>query len=393
MFNIQELIQPFVNAVPGLLKLLALVVVAFVVAKVLRKATIFSLRKLGFASKLVKWNVVKDEVKARSLANTIGQLVYFLVILFFLPLIFSGLNVDSAFSPISTMFSSIFAYLPKVISAGLILYVGGFFCKFIKNIVAGLLGSERIGKLLEKGLGKEATSKQAQIADALSTVVYVLVFLPILTLALETLSIKSISEPVVSLLNQIVAIIPNILVAVLVLVIGGFIVKLVSDLVENLLKSSGLDNYSKYLGGEYTLSKLSAQLLSGVLTVFFVVQAISILGLGVLNNIGVAVIKYLPNAISAILLLVVAIIGGNILSSFIAKVGNQLLGNVVKYGVLVLAVFMALNQLNIATTIVNSAFTIILSAAAVAFALAFGLGGKDFAAKQLEKLNNFISKK
>ncbi|MBF0846387.1 mechanosensitive ion channel, partial [Streptococcus danieliae] len=197
----------------------------------------------GFASKLVKWNVVTDETKASTMTNTIGQLVYFLVILFFLPLIFSGLNVGSAFAPISTMFSNVFGFVPNLLIAGIILYVGGFFCKFVKNIVASLLNSQRVGKLLEKGLGKDNVSKQAQVAEALSTVVYALIFLPVLALALETLNIKTISEPVVALLNQITAVIPNILVAVLVLVIGGFIVKLVGDLVENLLKSSGLDNY------------------------------------------------------------------------------------------------------------------------------------------------------
>lgn len=88
-----------------------------------------------------------------------------------------------------------------------------------------------------------------------------------------------------------------------------------------------------------------------------------------------------------------AVIGGNILASFLTKVtDNKVLSSTIRYSILVLAIFMALDQLKFAQNIVTTSFTIILGAFAVAFALAFGLGGRDFAAKQLDKLDKKIDK-
>ena len=72
------------------------------------------------------------------------------------------------------------------------------------------------------------------------------------------------------------------------------------------------------------------------------------------------------------------------------NLGSQILGNLVQGILGVFAVFMALNQLGIATDIVNQAFVLIVGAVAVAFAIAFGLGGRDFASKQLDKLDKTV---
>jgi hypothetical protein len=68
--------------------------------------------------------------------------------------------------------------------------------------------------------------------------------------------------------------------------------------------------------------------------------------------------------------------------------GSKLLAWAAKAAIIVLAAFMTLNQLGIATSIVNSAFIIVLGAIAVAFAIAFGIGGREFAGNVLQNLEN-----
>lgn len=250
-----------------------------------------------------------------------------------------------------------------------------------------------MSKLFDQDID-QAKVNEVKIADVLASIVYVLLFIPILTLALETLGIKSLSEPIVGLLNQVISFIPNILVAVVLLAIGGFIAKLLSNLLEKVLKASGIDKYSQYLSvkgqAEYQISTVLANIVSAIILVFFFVQALATLNLSVLNTIGLAVIAYLPAVISSLAILGLAIV----LAGFIAKsTSSKALGEVVRYGLIALAIFMALDQLNIAQAIVQTTFTIILDAVAVAFTLAFGLGGKAFAAHQLEKLENFLNKK
>lgn len=387
--------------IPDAIRIVILILIALVFASLVKKLVVKGLSKIAPVATLAKWGLVKPTQDEKALVKNAGQLAYFLVILFFLPAILSGLGVSSAVDPISNMFAKFFGFLPNAIAAGLILFVGVFLGKFVKNLVSGLLVKlpfeKWITKLFDQDV-EQAKVNEGKIADVLSSMVYVLLFIPFLTLALETLGIKSLSEPIVGLLDQVVSFIPNILVAIVLLAIGGFIAKLLSNLLEKLLKASGIDHYSQYLSvkgkAEYQLSTVLANIASAMILIFFFVEALATLNLSVLNTIGLAIIAYLPAVISSLAILGLAIVFGNILAGFIAKSTNsKALAEVVRYGLIALAIFMVLDQLNIAQTIVHTTFTIILGAAAVAFALAFGLGGKAFAARQLEKLEDFLNKK
>lgn len=397
----ENLLSQIVSYLPSALRVIVLFLLAIILANVVRKLVVAGLNKLRPVNYFTKWGLVKEGVDESNLHKTIGQVFYFLTIVFFLPAILSGLGVSSVVDPISSMFAKFFSFIPNLIAAGLILFLGLYFCKFIKGLVKNLIINLPIDKWMTKALGqdsKTALTNEAQLADVLSTVIYVLIFVPILATALDTLGVAALSKPIVALLDQVVGFIPNLIVAVLLLVIGGFLAKLIGNLVEKLLETSGINQYSKYLSfdqkaGNYSISNILANLVRCILGIFFLVQAIAVLNLEVLNTIGFSVIAFLPAVISALLILVLAVVGGNILADFFTKVtNNKFLGEVVRYGLLILAVFMTLDQLNIAPAIVQSTFTILLAAFAVAFALAFGIGGRDFAAKQLEKLDKTINK-
>ncbi|HFI2446931.1 TPA: mechanosensitive ion channel [Streptococcus suis] len=395
---IDSLFYPLLSALPGVIRMLVLVIIAFALAGLLRKLTLSGLNKIQFSQKLQEWGVIKPEDNGQSLIKTLGQLVYFLVILFFLPSILSGLNISSTVDPISSMFEKFFAFIPNMIAAGLILFVGTFFCKFIKGLLTGVLERLDIDAWYTKVTGQEKLPFDSkQIISVLSTVVYVLIFIPILTLALETLGITSISQPIVTILNQVIGILPNVLVALVLIAVGSFVAKLIGNLLENLLETAGINNYSKYLFAKeeanFELSAIITQVVRAIIIVFFFIQAIQVLNLQVFNAVGSALLAYLPSLISAIAIVILAIIASNLVANFLQKVTDSpLIITIVRYLMIVFAVFMALDQLKFAQHIVQSTFTIVLGALAVAFALAFGLGGRDFAARQLEKLEKKIDK-
>lgn len=395
---IDSLFYPLLSALPGVIRMLVLVIIAFALAGLLRKLTLSGLNKIQFSQKLQEWGVIKPEDNGQSLIKTLGQLVYFLVILFFLPSILSGLNISSTVDPISSMFEKFFAFIPNMIAAGLIIFVGTFFCKFIKGLLTGVLERLDIDAWYTKVTGQEKLPFDSkQIISVLSTVVYVLIFIPILTLALETLGITSISQPIVTILNQVIGILPNVLVALILIAVGSFVAKLIGNLLENLLETAGINNYSKYLFAKeeanFELSAIITQVVRAIIIVFFFIQAIQVLNLQVFNAVGSALLAYLPSLISAIAIVILAIIASNLVANFLQKVTDSpLVITIVRYLMIVFAVFMALDQLKFAQHIVQSTFTIVLGALAVAFALAFGLGGRDFAARQLEKLEKKIDK-
>ena len=117
--------------------------------------------------------------------------------------------------------------------------------------------------------------------------------------------------------------------------------------------------------------------------------------LEVLTNIGSTIISYLPYAVSGIIMLGIAILLANyvqkiILKSFPESKATALLAKVL---IIVLGMFITLYQLGIAAQIVNNAFLIILGAFGVAFAIAFGMGGREFASHMLNRVEKKIDEK
>lgn len=397
--KINELFNKIYSALPGLLGAALLLVIALFMAFLAKKLTTKGLDKVEFDSKLQKWGMAKNDEESNIFIETIGSLVYFVTILLFTPFIFTGLNLSGVADPIIIMLNKFWDFIPNLLVSVMIIIIGSYLCKFIKKLSRNLFEGIDVDRWYRKLIGQQETAEfvtETRLADVLSSIIYVLIYIPIITVALQILGVSTISDPIVSVLNQIVSVIPNVLAAVVLVIIGNFIAKLVADLIESMLKTSGIDKYSQYLNfkGETSIliSNVSAQIIQAVLMIFFMVEAISVLQLDVLNSIGNSIIAYLPAVVSSVIILAVGIIGGNVLATFLAKVsGSKLFGEFIRYGVIIFAVFMTLDQLKFAQTIVNTSFTMLLGAFAVAFALAFGLGGRDFAAKQLEKADRALN--
>src|SRR5699024_2589693 len=135
------------------------------------------------------------------------------------------------------------------------------------------------------------------------------------------------------------------------------------------------------------------QVVSGLIGLFFFVEAINALNLEVLNAIGAAIIAYLPNVIFALIILGIGVIGGKWIGNlFTRSSGSRWAGRLVQYLLVAFSLFMVLDQLNFASSIVNTAFMFIIGGVTVAFALAFGLGGRELDGKKLERIDKKIDK-
>lgn len=403
--SLQGLWVSFVNILPDLLGALLLLVLAWIIATLVKKAVVKGLDALGFDNRLVKWGVAHTVEDSHRVIESIGKVFYYLIWLFFIPGILSQIGLANIALPITNMFDNFLAFLPKLFGATIILVIGYFVAKFVKELVQSLLESINVDRWISKYTQTSNQSAQHAagptpeqkntIARVLANVAFVIILIPVLTMALETLQIRSISEPIVNVLTQILAAIPNILVAVILLIVGTLIAKFVADLLEGLLENAGINRFSHFLNPNGTsrlnLSQVIAKIVQAVIIVFFTVEALNAVNLEVLNTIGVAIISYLPSVLIGLIILGLGIFGGNALSAFLKEsTGSSMLGEVVKYILYVLAVFMTLDQLQFASTIVNTAFLFIIGGLAVAFALAFGLGGREFAKHQLQKLDRKI---
>lgn len=364
------------------LKAVLLLILAFIVATIVKNIVIKLINKTKLGEKLAK----ADKDKPGQTVEFIGKLVFLLVFLLFVPGIFAALGVDSVAAPILGMMSTIWGYVPNILGAVIVLFVGILIARLVRELLIPIFEKIKLDKLQEKtGVDVPDSNK---LSRTLAYIVYVLILIPVIIIALQVLQIRAISEPAINMLNIIFSFIPNIIVAALIIFIGVIIAKFAGQIVTRLIGATGVDAKIREAGGErlekFEFSKVIGTIIRVVIIIFFVVEGFSILQLGVLTSIGRAIIGYMPSVLAAVVIFVAAVFAAGFLEKALKKAGYPFYGLIAKIGITVLAIFMILNQLNIAPDIIKIAFIAIVMALAVAFAIAFGVGGREFAASVLK---------
>lgn len=385
--HLQAFLATGIGAVVKALLLLLLAVIVASIAKSLVKK-LLSIKKIG--ALLAK---VDGNGEPGSTANFIGKLVYLIVFLMFVPGIMGALNADSVAQPVLGLLNAVWGFVPNILAAVIVILVGAAIARLIRQLLVPVFQKLKVDRLQEKaGI---SVPDSAKLSNTLAYVVYVLILIPVIITALQVLNIRAISDPAVGMLNIVFSNIPGIIVAALIIGLGCMIAKFAGQIVTRLIAATGVDaKLTELTDGKmskFVLSKVAGVILQVVLLLFFVAEGLNVLGLTVLSNISTAIIAYLPNVIAAVIILIVAIFAARIAEKAMNKTGLASYTLIVKVAIFVIAAFMGLNQLGIATVIVTSAFVLILAALAVAFAVAFGIGGRKFAEKTMEKLSDKVN--
>jgi hypothetical protein len=203
---------------------------------------------------------------------------------------------------------------------------------------------------------------------------------------------------------QLINFVPKLLAVVVILFFGWVIAKLVRTAVKRILELIQFDKFAEKSGLEafmnsgsvnVTLSGVISQVMYWLVIIMFVITGANMLGLSELANLLHDLASYLPRIILAILVMIF----GTLLARFVNRLVFAWLHSIkfesalivstsVEYGIQILALFIALEQLGIGVQLINSLFVIVFGAIFLALALAFGLGGREWAAKVIEKLSN-----
>lgn len=370
------------NVLPGVFGALVILLIGLLVASLLKRLVLSLFKRTQLDEKIGKNMNVSFRID-----RFVAKLVYYLVLLYVLLLVLDTLGIENVLEPLENMVNQFITFIPNVIGAGIIGFAGYVIATIVSEAVGLLAGS--LERLSER-IGWDGSVSLTKIAKQL---VFIFVFLPILVVALDTLKMEAISKPLVNMLNTLLAAIPNIIAATIILAVfyigGKFVVNILTDLLKNL----GTDEMAGKLGittiiGENT----SFTKLLGNLAFFFLMFA------GVIS----AAEKLDMHSISGILNDMFAISGkiffGMIimaLGSFIADKASDIiarsednawLSTVARFAILGIFVAIALSTMGIGQNIVNLAFGLTLGAVAVAFALSFGLGGREAAGKHMEHL-------
>jgi small-conductance mechanosensitive channel len=198
--------------------------------------------------------------------------------------------------------------------------------------------------------------------------------------------------------RRVVDALPAVLGALIVLLIGYVIARILETLVEKSLETLRLDSRLHQAHGGRTIqrvvphpSRLVSQITFWVVFFFAISLAVSVLGIPALIAVVGAIYSYIPNVIAAVLIFLVA----SAVSAGVATLVSSVMGDTPTAKVISsaapvvimgLAAFMILNQLQIAKDIVVITYAALMGSAALGLALAFGLGGRDIAKQMLADL-------
>ncbi|RQW86713.1 MAG: hypothetical protein EHM79_09235 [Geobacter sp.] len=208
-------------------------------------------------------------------------------------------------------------------------------------------------------------------------------------------------DPFNRFLDNLLLFLPNFLTAVVILFAGFLIGALLKMFFGRLLRAVGIDGLCERTGMNQLLCKsgikdplslLLAKIIGGVTVAVFALIAVQTISVPAVERLLERFFLYLPNVFVALIILVVGYLLSNFLSraALIASVNagvrfSGLVGRFVRYVILIMSVTMALEHLGIGSETVIIAFTIVFSGVVLAFAIAFGFGGRDAARDYLER--------
>ena len=386
---INELLNQVLSYIPVLLGAAALLLVAWLVASALKFVVLRVLMAVKFEERVAS----QADLPAgdTGYSDTIANVIYWLIFLLFLPAVLGTLGLQGLLEPVQGIVDDILGVLPNILGAALILLVGWLGARILRQILTNVLagiGTDRMGDRfgISSALGGQ------KLSYVLSTVVYVLVLIPILISALNALQIEAVSGPAAAMLTTLLTAIPAIFGAMLLIAFAYFAARVVSSFITNVLSTIGFDKVLTYIGLGDVASNTTPSQIVGYLTTFAImlfatIEAANLLGFTILAEL----VSEFTVAAGGVLLAIIIFGLGLYLASLAERVIRDsgvthaaVLGTTARIAVIVFSSAIALRETGIAQDIVNTTFTIMLGTIAVATALAFGLGSRELAAKELE---------
>ena len=386
---IQEFVASLTSYAAKIIGAVALAFIAWVVATVLRYGSNMFLQMIRFDERFAKLSDEKEN--ETPLSATVASILYWVVLLFFLPSILNVLEIKGITEPIQQMFSKILGYIPNLIAAAAILFVGLLAAKVVRKAVTGLIVISRVDALGEKaGVSKLFGNKG--LSSMIGVVAYVLVAIPVLISSLTALKIDSLSNSVAGFFDKLLNATGDILGAALLIFVaflaGSFVAGLVSQVFENF----GFNQLIAKLGfaakdeKESSLPSVIVGKLAFLTIIFMAAVAASdILGFLEHSRLLRTFMEFGGNIIIGMIVLLIGIWISNFAADAIKGKCADIVVTIVRVAVLIFTGAIAIHNMNIGGPIVQTAFTLLLGAICIAVALAFGLGGREFAAKKLEE--------
>ncbi|WP_245822363.1 mechanosensitive ion channel [Brachybacterium avium] len=351
-------------------------------------------------------------VDGAALGNSIGTIASMVIWLLGLIIILGIFQLSQVLSPVISMLEQGLGFIPNIIGAVFVFIIGLTIAKIVRALITTALNAVDFGKLLgtaQSGFDKAtggvtsagrhsdpaapqgqpdqapAASPASKVPEILASVVFALIMIVVSIASLQILGIASISDPASAMLTSVFTAIPNIIAAVVLVGIGVLVARFVSGLFRPILEGSGVDGWlikQEILPAGSSATPTVLRVVEIAVVLFFAVMGAQALGFPQIT----AILSQILELGGNVLFGGAIIAAGFFLAMIVGKVLKGTAGSVVKWAVIILFVAMGLKSMGVADSIIEMAFGALVIGAAAAAMLAFGLGGREAAARQLAKL-------
>lgn len=379
----QVLVTQIFGYLPRLLAGTLLVLVAWVLATLLRALITRLLEKTTWDEQLSK------EAGMEPMSRNVGNVLFWLVVLLFIPAILAAYDLQGLLSPVQAMINKVLDILPNVFAAFVIGFVGWLVARVMRGLVTNLLAAAGADKA-----GHSAGLDQSvYLSRVAGTLVFIFIFIPTLIAALDALQIEAVSKPATDMLGQILSAVPHIVAAGLILVVTWYVAKFASALISRLLNGMGFDTLPEKLGMSGAFGRqFKPSALVGAVILFFAmlfatVEAANQLEFTQVRDVVTTFIDFGGDVLLGGMILLIGFWLANLAYTAITHTGTENakgLGRLAQVAIVGLVIAMGLRAMGVANDIVNLAFAFTFGTVAVALALSFGLGGREAAGKQME---------
>lgn len=378
---LESLTSRFGNVLPTVIGAIVVLILGFFIAGLLKRLTRTLLKKTSIDENISK----KFKTKFR-LDEFLAKLVYYIFIIYTLLIVLNLLGVTSVLEPLENMLQKFMGYVPNILAGGVIGFAG-YIIASIASEGVGFLSS----RLEDWGQNLGLQTGNMSLTTIVKQIVFIIIFIPILIVALDALKMEAISGPASEMLESLLLAIPKILAAAILLAVFYIVGRYVINIVVTLLQNLGFDTLANKLGVDSIMGPRSLSKLVGNIGLFFImftglIAAADKLELSQLNNILSNVFDISGRIFFGLVILSLGIFLSGMISKYFSTTNQKpWVITVAKFAVMGLFLSLALHTMGIAPAIVNLAFGLTLGAIAIAFALAFGLGGREAAGEELKR--------
>jgi hypothetical protein len=307
----------------------------------------------------------------------------------------TGLDWSTVTEPFKDFVNIIFDYLPRVVGALVLFIVFWILATVLRWIVRRALRKSKIDERLAKNDIVREPQKYP-VANGVGTAVYWIVWLCFIPAVVGILQLEGLLDPVESLFEKVLLALPNIFAAGLVLIVAFFLGRLVARLVTSLLTRAGFNRILVNIGltktepseDKVTPSKVVGYAVLVAIMLLAATAAAELLNFTTIRDLVGDLTVFLGQVALGIVVIGLGIFLASLAAKAIRATGRptaNILAMLAQVAIMVFAIAMGLRAMGFANEIVIIGFAAIVGAIAVAFAIAFGVGGREVAGKELNR--------